>query len=100
MIRKLVAGLLVLLAVAACTTEQREALQTMVAAPPDAASATPALSTLPPSTSTPTDAPTVTGPLGTMTAIAHMVATPILEEPPYEIVLQGNPHFVEFYAGW
>ena len=65
---------------------------------PDPALAT---ATPPPSAfSLPTQAPTVTGPLATLTAIAGLIPTQDLSATPYAIALTGRPHFVEFHARW
>ncbi|NDJ79287.1 MAG: hypothetical protein GYB65_23800 [Chloroflexi bacterium] len=50
--------------------------------------------------SLPTALPTMAGPMGTLTAIADLVATPEDLSEPYEIELQGRPHFIEFHAWW
>lgn len=111
MVRRFLLICIALVGVAACSAEQREALQTMVAAvpeqadddAPDAAASpipsqsptgTPALSTFP------TALPTMDGPLGTLTAIAPLVASQVPDTTPYEIVNRGNPHFIEFHAWW
>jgi thiol-disulfide isomerase/thioredoxin len=63
---------------------------------PELATATP-----PPSAfSLPTLAPTLTGPLATLTAIAGLIPTQDLSATPYVIALTGRPHFVEFHARW
>jgi hypothetical protein len=84
---------------AACTTEQKSALQTLVVTPPPriteeaAATATPASSSiiLPTSPS---------GPLATLTAIAGFIPTMDLNSPPTVITLTGKPIFIEFHAWW
>lgn len=48
----------------------------------------------------PTPLPTMGGPLGTLTAIADLVASPTQNREPYVIVNRGNPHFIEFHAWW
>ncbi len=48
----------------------------------------------------PTEAPTMTGPLATLTAIAGLIPTQDLSATPYAIELNGRPHFVEFQARW
>ncbi len=93
-----VALTLLALAVSACSQEQRAALQTAVAMPvaSAAATATPELSVL----ASPTPLPTLAGPMGTLTAIADLVASPTQDTEPYVIVNSGNPHFIEFHAWW
>lgn len=49
---------------------------------------------------TPTALPTMAGPMGTLTAIADMVASPTQNTEPYTIVNKGKPHFIEFHAWW
>lgn len=46
-----------------------------------------------------TPASVASGPLGTLTAIAALFPTPT-PEAPYQIVLRGRPHFIEFHAWW
>lgn len=109
------AALIVILAItAACSQDQRAALQTAVAVPgasvpsgnavaqaatpaasPEAFDA-PAFSAL----VTPTPLPTMPGPMGTLTAIADLIASPTQNAEPYTIVNRGNPHFIEFHAWW
>lgn len=98
------AGLMVVI-IAACSLEERAALRrimalpTITGAPQGTAvslSATPAFSLL----TTPTPLPTVSGPLGTLTAIADLVASPTQDPEPYVIVNRGRPHFIEFHAWW
>ncbi|MCD4686270.1 MAG: hypothetical protein K8S97_10075 [Anaerolineae bacterium] len=48
----------------------------------------------------PTPLPTMGGPLGTLTAISDLVASPTQNREPYIIVNRGNPHFIEFHAWW
>jgi hypothetical protein len=48
----------------------------------------------------PTPLPTLAGPMGTLTAIADLVASPTQDTEPYTITLTGNPHFIEFHAWW
>jgi hypothetical protein len=101
----LLLGVVILAAAAACTEAQREALNTFVAAannptPVPAASfppiATPAFSLL----STPTQSAVASGPMGTLTAIAYLFASPTPNAEPYTIVNRGVPHFIEFHAWW
>ena len=66
------------------------------AEPASAAATVPAFSAL----TTPTPLPTMAGPMGTLTAIADMVASPTQNTEPYTIVNKGNPHFIEFHAWW
>lgn len=101
------------LLVAACSPQQRAALQALadatradtpkstaiVQAPSPVtgtATATPQFSRL----VTPTLQPTMAGPLGTLTAIAELVASPTQNAEPYVIENRGNPHFIEFHAWW
>ncbi len=107
----------ILLALTACTPAQVSGVQTLVAvlpegrlAPPEGplggriaalptplpATATPASSLL----SFPTPPPTMVGPLATLTAIAGLLPTYDLNATPYAIENRGNPHFIEFKAGW
>jgi hypothetical protein len=105
--------IVVALAIAACGEQPRAAVQTLVAArvaeksgiavtaAPTAlssptAAATPEFSAL----STPTPLPTMGGIMGTLTAIAPLVASPTQDAQPYVIVNRGNPHFLEFHAWW
>jgi hypothetical protein len=102
--------LLALLAMAACAPSPRAALppveappraQGPVAAAPTttpspAPSKTPGFSTI----ELPTAVPTMGGPMGTLTAIAPLLATPEIDKTPYEIEPRGKPHFVEFHAWW
>lgn len=114
--RLLIAAGLIAIAVfaAACSQDQRAVLQTAIAMPganippgdavaqaaTPAASAealnTPAFSAL----VTPTPLPTLPGPMGTLTAIADLIASPTQSTEPYTIVKHGNPHFIEFHAWW
>lgn len=101
---------LLVLAVSACSQDQRAVLQTAVAVPgggnaiaqeptPVAsagATATPEFSVL----ASPTPQPTLAGPMGTLTAIADLVASPTQDTEPYVIENTGNPHFIEFHAWW
>jgi hypothetical protein len=48
----------------------------------------------------PTPLPTMAGPMGTLTAIADLVASPTQDTEPYTITRTGNPHFIEFHAWW
>ncbi len=96
-------GLIVLaILAAACSPEQRAVLQTVAvatgaqAAPETGAAATPEFSLL----VTPTAPPTMAGPMGTLTAIADLVASPTQDAEPYVIEQRGNPHFIEFHAWW
>ncbi len=103
------AGLVVLI-IAACSAEERETLRRMAALPTAAGaqlgtavsalasgpSETPAISVL----RTATPMPTMAGPMGTLTAIADLVASPTQDAAPYVIVNQGKPHFIEFHAWW
>jgi hypothetical protein len=104
--------LLALLA-AACSTVDFDALTALIAGAPSSGPLSgavaelptpdPALATATPSSSTitlPTEAPPVSGPLATLTAIAGLVATPDFSATPYVIALTGRPHFVEFHARW
>ena len=91
-------GLLIL---AACSEAQTTMIQTMVANPADgqamATTTTPiAFSML----ATPTLDPIANGPMGTFTAIAKTIEPPTPDPNQYEIVLRGNPHFIEFHAWW
>ena len=98
------AGLIVLI-IAACSVEERAALRRIIALPTATGthqgtaaslSETPAFSLL--MTSTPP--PAVAGPMGTLTAIADLVASPTQDAKPYVIVNRGRPHFIEFHAWW
>lgn len=102
-------GIVVVLAaliVTACGPAQQQALQTMVAMPQAPADSGMAVAVAPTETPAmsiielPTLAPTVGGPLGTMTAIAHMFATSEQDAEPYVIEVRGKPHFIEFHAWW
>lgn len=112
----LLSAVLIVLTVcaAACSQDQRAALQTAVAVPnanvpPGNAVAqvtTPAASAEAPETPvfsalvTPTPLPTMPGPMGTLTAIADLIASPVQNTEPYTIINRGNPHFIEFHAWW
>lgn len=107
-----IAVFLLALVVAACSPEQRAALRMAAGiagatAPPvsavaqpvtpvTAAATTPEFSLL----ATPTPPPTMGGPMGTLTAIADLVASPTQDAEPYVIQRRGNPHFIEFHAWW
>jgi len=97
--------------VSGCTDAQRAVLQTAIARASPAApgnqivvppletpnpSATSAFSMLP----TPTLPPIAAGPMGTLTAIAGMFASPTPNREPYLIINRGKPHFIEFHAWW
>jgi hypothetical protein len=90
---------LLLLIGAACTTDQQSTLKTLVATTPqpaatdEAATATPASSSI----ILPTSA---SGPLATLTAIAGFIPTMDTNSPPYVITLTGRPIFIEFHAWW
>ncbi|MFC1959073.1 hypothetical protein ACFLYO_00030 [Chloroflexota bacterium] len=110
----------ILIVVTACTPAQLRELQMLAASVPGemssdegllggqvaalptvARSGTAATPTPPPSNvSLPTVAPTVIGPLATLTAIAGLVPTVDISGTPYIIELQGRPHFIEFQAMW
>ncbi len=45
-------------------------------------------------------APPMSGPMGTLTAIAELIASPTPNRTPYEIVNRGRPHFLIFHAWW
>lgn len=101
----LLVGVVVLIAAAACTEAQRETLQPLIAAATNAAPlpaaspapvGTPAFSLL----STPTLSAVAQGPMGTLTAIAYLFASPTPNAEPYTIVNRGVPHFIEFHAWW
>lgn len=87
--------LAVVLLISACSQPQRAVVQTLVAAQIQPTE-TPVFSPL----MTPTPLPTMGGVLGTLTAIAPLVATPVQNTEPYVIVNRGNPHFLEFHAWW
>ena len=91
-----------LLALAACTPAQVSLFQAMLGVPPqDAGPLGGQIATPPPSSITlPTEAPTVVGPLATLTAVAAMIATPDINATPYTITMQGRPIFIEFQARW
>jgi hypothetical protein len=95
----------VIVLAAACTEAQRDMLNSFVSAatagaPPVSKSPapveTPAFSLL----STPTLSPLASGPMGTLTAIAYLFASPTPNAEPYTIVNRGVPHFIEFHAWW
>ena len=44
--------------------------------------------------------PSMAGPMGTLTAIAELIASPTPNRTPYVIVNQGRPHFLIFHAWW
>ncbi len=116
---KCFAGVLLvfMLALAGCAASPRAAVQTLVAAlpagdapagplggqvaalpTPDPRAATP---TPPPSQITfPTPAPTGSGPLAALTAVAGMLPTMDLDATPYTIAYRGVPVFIEFQARW
>jgi hypothetical protein len=108
----LVIGMAFVILAAACTPAQLSGIQTMAAVLPEnnapmggqiAALPTvdPGAPTPPPSSiSFPTPAPTVVGPLATMTAIAGLLPTIDLSATPYRIALEDKPHFIEFQARW
>ncbi len=98
--------LLSIMILAACSSDQRALVQTLVA-PPDegqaVAAASPVASQSPAGFTllvTPTLDPIASGPMGTWTAIAQTIAPPTQDTTPYEIVLTGKPHFIEFHAWW
>lgn len=102
--RGILAGLIVLI-IGACTVQQRTALEgiaglvtarSAVPTPSASPGTTPAFSAL----RTATPAPTSAGPLATLTAIAGFFSTPTQDPRPYEIILRGQPHFIEFFAWW
>ena len=83
--------------VSACAPSPQASVQTLVAlSVADGATPTPGLSAV----SLPTEAPTMTGPLATLTAIAPYAASPVADTTPYTIEVDGQPHFLEFYAWW
>ena len=97
-----------LMVLAACSSDQRAFVQTLIA-PTDqsndgqAVAAAPTASQSPAGftvLTTPTLDPIASGPMGTWTAIAQTVAPPTQDTTPYEIVLTGRPHFIEFHAWW
>ncbi len=45
-------------------------------------------------------APPMLGPMGTLTAIAELLASPTPNRTAYEIVNRGRPHFLIFHAWW
>lgn len=105
--RLLLLGFLVItagFAAAACSDEQREALQSIAAlatanhAASEATPPAPVASIEP--LNTPTLDPIAAGPMGTWTALAQTIVTPTQNTEPYVIVNRGNPHFIEFHAWW
>ncbi len=94
--------LILLLTGLACTAQQQEAAKTLVAEQVAPAPHSPAAAgtTTTPEFSAVTLPPTMTGPMGTLTAIAPMMIPPTLDPRPYVIVNRGQPHFVEFFAFW
>ena len=100
MLKRILLVALVLLLATACSAEQREALQTAAAVPqataPPANTPTETLAF----SALPTALPTMGGPMGTMTAIADQIASPVPDSEPYEIAFRGVPIFIEFHAWW
>ncbi|HEX3051677.1 MAG TPA: thioredoxin domain-containing protein [Aggregatilineaceae bacterium] len=97
--------LILLLTGLACTAQQQEAAKTLVAEQVAPAPDNPAAVGTMPSpefsvVTLPTAPPTMTGPMGTLTAIAPMMERPTLDPRPYVIENRGKPHFVEFFAFW
>lgn len=108
---------MLMLTLAGCAASPRAAVQTLVAAlpvtdgsagplggqvaalpTPDPPAATP---TPPPSRiAFPTSAPTGSGPLAALTAVAGMIPTMDLNATPYTIAYRGVPVFIEFQARW
>jgi hypothetical protein len=106
-------GLIGLTLAAACTAEQRSALQTAVArstTEQNPQAETPAVPVTAPADPTqavgvsavtfPTATVVTMDPMGTLMAVAGSVPTPDYSEPAYQIVNRGNPHFLEFHAWW
>ncbi len=89
---------------AACTTGQQDALSTMVAAVPpqnNGVAMQPTLSVGEMSTLVrPTPLPTMAGPMGTLTAIAPMLASPTYSGTPYQVVYADKPVLIDFNAWW
>lgn len=110
--------LVLMLALAGCAASPRAAVQTLVAALPagDAGPGGPlggriaALPTPDPQAPTPTPppsqivfptpAPTGSGPLAALTAVAGLLPTMDLDATPYTIAYRGVPVFIEFQARW
>lgn len=101
----IILALVSIVILAACSSDQRALVQTLVAPPNEgqAVAASPVASQSPVGFTllvTPTLDPIASGPMGTWTAIAQTIAPPTQDTTPYEIVLTGKPHFIEFHAWW
>ena len=90
---------------AACGSAQQEQVQTIVAALPEQPVAPVVTASLEPtgtppmsSINIPALAPTMDGPMGTLTAMA--ITIPTQDATPYVVVNRGRPHFIEFHAWW
>ncbi len=98
--RMWIAGALALLVAAlvtsACSPPLRLWWQGLSLAPSEPLSAAPPTAT---AALSPT-APPMVGPMGTLTAVAELLASPTPDRTPYEIVNQGRPHFLFFHAWW
>ena len=94
-----VSGALALLSVAlvlsACSAPLRGVWQMWNAAPPVAGQVS-----YPTATVAAPTAPPMAGPMGTLTAIAELIASPTPNRTPYQIVSRGRPHFLIFHAWW
>ena len=94
-----VSGALVLLTVAlvlsACGVPLRTAWPLWNAAPPAVGQVS-----YPTATVAAPTAPPMVGPMGTLTAIAELIASPTPNRTPYGIVNRGRPHFLIFHAWW
>ncbi len=95
LVSSLLLSFVLLFTVVACTDAQRAAFRAVVAGVASPTT-TPNFSVL----NTPTQSPLASGPMGTLTAIAYLFASPTPNPEPYQIVDQGKPHFVEFGAWW
>ncbi len=90
-------ALLVVLALSACNAPLHMHILWDYREPaPDGADASRPTATVAASPTT----PPMVGPMGTLTAIAALLASPTPNRTPYEIVNEGRPHFLFFHAWW